>query len=46
MDTAPPASQNRAEGLLALRATREDRFSAVYETKIATTMDSKTSQEL
>jgi hypothetical protein len=39
-------SQRRAEGLLALLATREDRFSAVKETKMATTMERRTSQEL
>jgi hypothetical protein len=46
IETAPPASQRRAEGLLALLATREDRFNAVKETKMATTTESRTSQEL
>src|SRR6185437_1456955 len=43
IETAPPASQRRAEGLRALFATREERFSAVYETKTATTMERRTS---
>ncbi len=46
MDTAPPMSQRRAEGLVTLLATREDKFSAVCETKMATTTDSRTSQGL
>jgi hypothetical protein len=35
-----------ADGLFALFATREDSFSAVCETKIATTTERKTSQGL
>jgi hypothetical protein len=46
MDTAPPASQMCAEGLCTLLATREESFSAVCETKIATATERTTSQEL
>src|SRR5579872_2657380 len=46
MEIAPPASQMRAEGLCALLATRDDKFSAVCETKMATATESRTSQTL
>jgi hypothetical protein len=43
MATAPPVSHSLAGRWLALD-TREDRLSAVYETKTATTTESATSQ--
>src|ERR1700737_4754594 len=46
IDTAPPTSQSRAVGLCVLRATREDRFSAVWETKTATAIERRTSPGL
>jgi hypothetical protein len=46
IEIAPPVSHRRAEGMLTLRATREDRLSAVCDTKMATAMESRTSQGL